>query len=435
MDNAGVVVAAGVLAVAVLGVVGKSMLTVEKPEPKERKQKKSKAEKRAEKAALVKEEDTAAEEAEEAAKEAKRAKKLEKERAKKAQKRADQERAASEGKKVAEKTEAPEVDAEEEKMSKEAAKKKKQKEKKAKAKKAKAAGGGNSGNSSHATVAVEADKPAVAEVTQVWEEVKVKKTKKKADVVEKADATFSCEIFIERAKFGLIVGPGGSTLRTITDATGCEIELPKEGGIRTDTLISGSPEGCARARKAISQLLEKGYSDITHAGTTDQKIAVPDNKRSVLIGPRGATIQMLQDKLNVKINMPEKGSDDDVSVMGDDGAVKEALSAIKQLISQGYSAVTHENYIKHEMEVPRDMIHLLFGPGGSVIRRIQDSTHTKINVPSEREGSIVLVTVLGELENVTEAKQEIRALLVAPPPTPIAPEWTQAASAHYVNAW
>lgn len=434
---------AGVLAVAVLGVVGKSMLTVEKPEPKERKQKKSKSEKRAEKAALVKEEDTAAEDAEEAAKEAKRAKKLEKERAKKVQKRAaEQERVASEGKNgVVEKTEEqPEVDAEEEKMSKEAAKKKKQKEKKAKAaaaKKAKAAGGGGSsgGGISSSTVAVEAEKPVMAELTQVWEEVKVKKTKKKLDVVEKADATFSCEIFIERAKFGLIVGPGGSTLRTITDATGCEIELPKEGGMRTDTLISGSPEGCARARKAISQLLEKGYSDITHAGTTDQKIAVPDNKRSVLIGARGATIQMLQDKLNVKINMPEKGSDDDVSVVGDDSAVKEAMSAIKQLITQGYSAITHENYIKHEVEVPRDMIHLLIGPGGSVIRRIQDATHTKINVPSDREGGIVLVTVLGELENVTEAKQEIRVLLVAPPPTPIAPEWTQAASAHYVNAW
>lgn len=278
---------------------------------------------------------------------------------------------------------------------------------------------------------------AQAEAPTGWEEVKQKKGKKVIKAEEEdADApVFTLNHYVERKYFKIIIGTGGANLRSITEATNTQIDLPKEGGMAFEISISGPEVGCRRAQAAIDQLVAKGYCDLTHAGTVDQVVDVPENKRGIVIGPKGANLKAMQEKLGVKINFPEKGSEDGVSIVGEAEAIKKAAAAIKMLVEEGYSDITHENYIKANVEVVRDLLKNLIGPGGAIIRGIQKSCSVNINIPSEKSGETVVLTVLGEAEGVAEARVQILALMVPPEPTPIAPEWQQQASLQHVDAW
>lgn len=374
-------------------------------------------------------------EKEDAAKVAKQLKKREKERARKEAKRAAAKAAAAaEAEKktvVKEETKEPEKKLTKEEAAK--AKKKKQKEK-AKAKKAAL----KAGLEEKPAAPAKKEKAAPTEPADIWEEVKVKKGKKKAEPEDMmaggAKAEHDEMVYVERKHFGTIIGPGGSYLRAITEATGTSIELPKEGGMRPEIVISGSVQGCALAKSAIAQLVAKGYSNLTHAGTVDRKIAIPDKKRGIVIGSRGANLKALQQKLNVKIDFPEKGSEEDVTVVGDDKDVQQCLAAIKQLLEQGFSEITHANFIKADVEVHRDMLKNLIGPGGEVIKALQATHRVQLSL-GDKSGEVTIVTILGEAQDVAECRVQMAQLLVPPEPTPIPEEWTQAASLQYVDVW
>lgn len=426
---------AGVAACSVfalcVGVGSLMKVDVKSAAPKAKKM--SKKEKRALAAANAP--DTASEDAAAAAKaEAKALKKRAKEQARKATRRAaaaaEKEAAAKEEKqKAVVAVVVAEVPAEK-KLTAAQLKKKKQKAK-AKAKKA-------ASSSEAAPPQLVAAPAAQAEGPTGWEEVKQKKGKKvvKAEDEEDADApAFTLNHYVERKYFKIIIGTGGANLRSITEATNTQIDLPKEGGMAFEISISGPEAGCRRAQAAIDQLVAKGYCDLTHAGTVDTLVDVPENKRGIVIGPKGSNLKALQERLGVKINFPEKGSEDGVTIVGEAEAIKKAAAAIKMLVEEGYSDITHENYIKANVEVVRDLLKNLIGPGGATIKGIQKSCNVNINIPSEKSGETVVLTVLGEAEGVAEARVQILALMVPPEPTPIAPEWQQQASLQHVDAW
>jgi len=167
----------------------------------------------------------------------------------------------------------------------------------------------------------------------------------------------------------------------------------------------------------------------------DTMVDVPDNKRGTVIGSKGANIRILQEKLGVKINFPEKGSEDGVSIVGDSAAVSQCAAAIREIMAQGYSSITHEGFVKISMEVNRDMISKILGRQGDTIRGLQKNTGTKIDIPSDKSGETVVITILGDADSVANCRTQVEALLVPPEPTPIAPEWTQAATLQHVDLW
>jgi len=347
----------------------------------------------------------------------------------KAEKKRQKERARKEAKKVeAAKAKAEEEAAKAVEDSKAAAATTGDKKKKKKKKK----------NASAAAAKVEEEivEKKTEEVHDDWEEVKQKKTKKKVE--ENSDSeeeAHTIAVYVDRKHFPVIIGSKGSTLQAITGATGTKIELPKDGGIRTDIIIEGSVEGCEAAKKAIKQLVTKGFSDITDPTKTDSKVAVAESKRSLLVGPGGRNIKMIQAKTNARINLPERGSDEKVTVVGDADAVKAAVKAINQLIETGISDLTHENYIRSEIEVSRDSLKTLIGPGGATIRGLQDETKCKITVPQSNPGETVFVGILGEPEAIADCRARLEVLLAPPAPTPVPEEWTQQASLMHLDQW
>jgi len=99
-----------------------------------------------------------------------------------------------------------------------------------------------------------------------------------------------------------------------------------------------------------------------------------------------------------------------------------ARQALKDLIKEGYSTLTHEGYIKKELSFPKDKLHLLIGKAGQTIKSIQGNTKTKINIPERSSGSD-LISIIGNEAGVQQAEKEILRLLEPPEAEPVAEEY------------
>jgi rRNA processing protein Krr1/Pno1 len=243
-----------------------------------------------------------------------------------------------------------------------------------------------------------------------------------------ASTEHKTEIYIDPKACGVVIGKAGATLKIITDATQTSIDFKKEEGKVT---VSGpNRENVDKAIEAINQLATKGYSVLTHGRRDEGSIVVPSNKRFAVIGPAGQTVRLIQDKFKVKVNLPDRTTNDStVTVLGDNADVQEALKCIADLIDKGYSEITHPGYVSETIEVPTNQLGSIIGTAGAIVREIQESTGTKINI----EGTSV--TVVGQQSQVTEAKNKIVQLLTPVEPLPADPEWSQEASSRYVDLW
>lgn len=413
---------AGVFVVAVVILSGVMRTDPPKQEAKKEKKKakKTKAEKVAAKAAKANKKQTAAALEKDAEDKARAERKREKERARKAAKKAAaaaEKEAAAAAAVAAEAKAAAAAEAKDSEEPSTSGKKKKKKKKKAKA----------------APAPVEETVPEVTEAAEPADEgwIEIVTTRKAKEVVEEVadeDPKFSDDIVIGQEHFAMIIGSGGSTLQKIQEATGANVDLPKRGGVRTQTIITGpTKEAVAMAKTALNQLVVKGYSEITHAGHVDEGIEVPSRSLGVVIGPGGQTIKLLQAKTGTKINTPDRDSDSNfVTVVGDPEGVKNCITAIKQIITQGFSSITHEGWIRKTVEVAKSQIGNLIGPGGATIKALQSSTKTRIDIPSGREDPIV-VSISGDAVDVASAAAQIAAMLVPPEPEEIPHEWTKEA--------
>lgn len=264
-----------------------------------------------------------------------------------------------------------------------------------------------------------------------WEQVPTKSKVRKAQVQEGsgdegAAPAHSINIIVDPKHYGLIIGPAAATLTKLMEGTTTTIDVPKKGLARQHITIAGNPANCEAAKQAIIQLTTKGYSDVTHAGTVDEGIEVPSRALGAVIGPGGANIKAIQAKTGTRINVPDRGADSNrVSIVGDADGVEAAQIAIKQLIDEGYSTLTHENYVKSVLEIPGECVRALIGTRGETIRDLQKSTTTRIKVPSDDTSAFVSVIIVGEADNVSEARTKITALLKPPEPIPTPPEWQQ----------
>ena len=103
-------------------------------------------------------------------------------------------------------------------------------------------------------------------------------------------------------------------------------------------------------------------------------------------------------------------------IVGKKEDVRSARLAIKELIADGFSPLTHDNFVKKEVHFPKDKLHVLIGAKGQTIKSIQGNSKAKINIPDRGTGpageSDVRITVVGTPEAVAQAEKEISRLLI-----------------------
>jgi len=135
---------------------------------------------------------------------------------------------------------------------------------------------------------------------------------------------------------GRIAGPKGTFLQKIQQHTGASLKLPERDSNRAVISIYGKPAEIMAAKLAITDLVNQGFSDITHPGWIIEEVEFPASSLGKLIGTAGSKIKELQHEYAVKIDTPKKDDgkaiQDVIHIKGPQQNVDRAKEAISQLL-------------------------------------------------------------------------------------------------------
>jgi len=248
-----------------------------------------------------------------------------------------------------------------------------------------------------------------------WTKTVSKSSKRSANKEETKLSATSIALTIKQRQYPIITGPKGATLNAITEHSGAVINIEKSNrkdpqpDVPITVSIKGNPANCAAAEALIKELLAEGFTSVTHPGfiSMPYKLNKPDRERALLVGPKGANIRKLQDRCNVRIHLPANRDSQEINIIGTEPSCKKAAEAIDTLLREGYSTMTHEDYVRGEVEgVQQNQYPAIIGKKGENIARIQKETGTRITVPNAKN-DLTNVTIYGKEAGVNRAREMI----------------------------
>jgi len=191
-----------------------------------------------------------------------------------------------------------------------------------------------------------------------------------------------------------IIGRAGANVGRIKQETGVSIRIPPDESKSNIIRIEGSPEGVAKAKRELIDMVEKFDNERTKDILIDQRF------HKAIIGAQGSNIKEIRDKFNqVQISFPDSSKQSDVvSLRGPKEDLDKCYKHLQHL-AQEMSASSH----KAEVHIFKEVIRNVIGKGGAKIRQIREETDTKIDLPKENSDSDV-ITITGKKENVEKAK-------------------------------
>lgn len=143
--------------------------------------------------------------------------------------------------------------------------------------------------------------------------------------------TTSDTIQVPKAMFPRIMGSKGSTIRLLQDTTQTSIELPERGSGDETVTIIGAVAMVLKAKAALQDLMDKGYSNVTHPDWTTLEIPFDQENVSALVGKGGSTIQALQKRYDVQIRTPNASHPGFVVIIGPAENLNNAAQEIRLL--------------------------------------------------------------------------------------------------------
>ena len=135
-----------------------------------------------------------------------------------------------------------------------------------------------------------------------------------------------------------------------------------------------------------------------------EEFDVPKNKYGIIIGEKGSNLLALEETFSVSINVPKKGDENQyVSISGKIQDIKATRNQMDQLIQKGFCAVTHPGIIDSHVVIAEDQKAQLIGKGGVNIKKLQEATNCKINLP-KRNDTTNAVTIIGSKADVDRCR-------------------------------
>jgi len=239
----------------------------------------------------------------------------------------------------------------------------------------------------------------------------------------------SAEVKIDGRKLGILIGPGGATIKALQEATGAKIELPeRDKGEEMATgpclvTITGDAKAVAAAHKAVQELGSKGYTSVLETGNfTEGAISVPIPAISELIGKRGVIIKTIQDTFEVRLNFPDtKNIPQDgfgrqqkktvkVGIAGDKANVAKAKQCMKDILKFHHHTLTHPGMTHIELNVSEGLYSFVIGPKGSSIKHIQNNFDVKVHIPGPDDANTKIL-VVGAPSDCQLAKKYVDKLI------------------------
>lgn len=217
---------------------------------------------------------------------------------------------------------------------------------------------------------------AVKDTVDGWVVQPLKKEVRAAKKASQGDVHLvSGSMLVNPRHYAAIIGAEGSTRKRLEETFAVTLTFPKKSD-DANIKIEGSEIGVETVKKVINEIIDKGYSTTLDSDMSDLTIMV--NNIGILLSNGGAHLKTIRAKTGARINLPKRATDEDkrkstdksvdkadvkddmksknkkeeveISLMGDQNAVKAAAIAIRQLVADGYSDLTHENYIKMQVE-------------------------------------------------------------------------------------
>lgn len=132
----------------------------------------------------------------------------------------------------------------------------------------------------------------------------------------------------------------------------------------------------------------------------NKTVNYPKELHSDLIGPKGATINGLQNDFGVMLNVNQEQSN--ITLRGSEEDMEQCEEAITQLMKNA-----RDNRASHVLEFDVAIRRELIGPQGTNIRQMEEASGARINVDSQGN----TVTITGNAERVELGKQIVEEFL------------------------
>ena len=251
------------------------------------------------------------------------------------------------------------------------------------------------------------------------------------------------EISCPRSAIYSIIGPQGTVVRGIENDTRTRVDIDKQSDPAV-ICIRGSREGVAKAREIVGDLIaesQQGGStprgrearrDDHGAGTSGaygdagrdafEEISCPRSAVKSIVGENGKVVKQIEFDSRARIDISKNRDPAVISISGAREDVDHACEIVRNLIAeaeshQGQGAGTpgadgDRQAEGMRIDCPRSEVHRIIGPQGTVVRKIESTTRTKIDVA--RYGDPAVITIRGShgnREGVAKACETVRNLL------------------------
>ncbi|VVC27860.1 Hypothetical protein CINCED_3A014135 [Cinara cedri] len=267
------------------------------------------------------------------------------------------------------------------------------------------------------------------------------------------------EIKVPDKMVGLIIGRGGGQISRLQAETGCKIQMAPDspGLLERSCTLTGNAQSITLAKELIQNIVQNKVSVEGTGGAkieglnissppsqpafTQAQIMIPGAKVGLIIGKGGETIKMLQESSGAKMIVIQDGpnsqeNEKPLRISGETAKVEHAKKLVYDMLGVGEKEGGSSNFDQNgsnwngsnsgdynsmhsgyggkvEVGVPKQVVGLVIGKGGDMIKKIQADTGAKVqfinlneDTPDDRR---CLIT--GNPDQVAEAKQRIEALV------------------------
>jgi len=216
---------------------------------------------------------------------------------------------------------------------------------------------------------------------------------------------------------GRIVGPKGTTLKMIQEASECKIDINAE-----EMSIVGPEDGMPIAIKAIKELTEKGFCSLAYGGDfQEQFMNIHPVYFSELIGKEGKIIRAIKEKLRVELTIPKTDKGAKVREMtkklkvgfaGKKEDVEKAKEVVSNIITYYHDDLTHPGVMHKAIPIEAHQTRFIIGKGGCESRHIQKSYDVMMYIPNELTVCQDLLLV-GEEMKINRAAKYIENAIIS----------------------
>ena len=163
---------------------------------------------------------------------------------------------------------------------------------------------------------------------------------------------------------GQLIGPGGATIRRLQDSTGARIDVDSRATPPVITITGNTAAVRNAAKRRVLSIIEPPQATV-HCTS---------NKRlGRLIGPKGTTIKLLQERTHTKINVNDNTGKSGGVRVDISGAQMEAVEQARQLVAGILTPLTLD------ISAPKDIASALIGDGGENIEALRHHCNAMVD--------------------------------------------------------